>query len=85
MYRAYSIYDRKAKVFCPPFWVRSDREAVECVEPLRHAKHTKFATNPEDFVLYHIGSYDELTGQMIQEGQTVVMEVALIENQMELL
>lgn len=81
MINAYTIYDKKAATYIPPFFGRTNRDAIEVVEPLLALRGGKLAEFPEDFILYRIGEFDPLTGVFVSCPPEVVCEVAFIASQ----
>lgn len=59
---AYSVFDNKAIAFIPPFFMVNDAVAIrnfaDAVNDPTHAFHK----NPDDYVLYRIGSFDDSVG-----------------------
>lgn len=57
----YSVHDSKAGMFSPPFVARSNGEACRMV--LLSAKpDTLLHKFPEDYSVYELGSFDEVSG-----------------------
>lgn len=61
----YSIYDRKALVYHPPFFQHADGAAVRMLADLVSDVQTSVGRHPGDYVLYKIGAYDDQKGSMI--------------------
>lgn len=59
IHQLYSVYDRKAKVFCKPFTAENHEVAVRSFAFAANDKTTDIGRYPEDFVLYHLGSFDD--------------------------
>lgn len=57
-----AVYDKKIGLFDQPFTVRHNGEAIREWDIVRKNPETKFGKNPEDFDLFQIGNYDEVTG-----------------------
>lgn len=62
--KAYSIYDRKALVYHPPFFAHTDGAAVRNLSDLANDLNTQIGRHPDDFVLYCIGVYDDQKGEL---------------------
>lgn len=58
----YSIYDKKVTMYLPPFYARTDGEA------LRHARDfivdagSPLGKHAEDYDLFHVGYFDDESG-----------------------
>lgn len=63
--RCYSIYDRKALQYHPPFHAAADGAAARMVADLVADPNTTIGRHPGDYVLYYVGDYDDQTGAMI--------------------
>lgn len=58
------MYDHAAEMFGRPFFVQHPAMAVRSFsdEVRREAPDNNLFTHPEDFTLYHLGSFDDSTG-----------------------
>lgn len=63
--KAYSIRDTKAEVFNAPFWQKTHGEAERNFMELVNDKNSMVSKYPEDYDLYYLGDYDDLTGKII--------------------
>jgi len=63
--QAYSIFDDKAREFMPPFFMPTNGVAIRAFGQDCKNPQTTFAKFPADFLLYHIGAYDQYTGELI--------------------
>jgi len=61
---AYSIRDVKADVFHAPFFLPTDGAATRAFSDVANDINTQIGRHPADFTLYHIGSFDDATGQL---------------------
>lgn len=64
---AYSIYDRKALQYHPPFFQSTDGSAVRAVSDLVNDGNTTIGRHPADYVLFCVGSYNDQLGLMLAE------------------
>lgn len=64
IYKAYTIHDRKALTYSPPFFQLQDGQAVRMLQDLVGDTGTQIGRHPADFVLYRIGTYDDSNGGM---------------------
>lgn len=58
----YSIFDNKALAYNQPFLMKNDNMATRAFSNLANDPESNISANPDDFVLYQIGSFDETTG-----------------------
>lgn len=59
-----SVQDTKAEAFLQPICVRTIPEALRLFEQQTKDPNSQFSKTPEDFILHHIGDYNELTGEI---------------------
>jgi len=77
---AYSLYDRKACTYSPPFFMASDGLALRALHDLVHDHATTVGRHPTDFVLFRVGKWSDDAGaleplsplQHICDAQTLV-------------
>lgn len=58
-----AVFDKKTGFYTQPFHVVHTGEAIREWSVVIKDDKTKFGKNPEDFDLYHIGSYDLRSGK----------------------
>ena len=58
----FAVFDDKIKAYMRPFFVRSKGEAIRTWVDSVNDSQSPFSKHPEDYVLFHIGEYDESTG-----------------------
>lgn len=77
--QVYSIYDQKTKVFNTPFYSSTHGEAERNLRSTVNAPQGLVSQYPEDYDLYHLGSYDDSTGtfQGLQTPQHIIKAVQL--------
>ena len=57
-----AIKDQKADYFLSPMVTKTIGEAERQFQQIANDPKTLLYTNPEDFVLYHLGEFDTTTG-----------------------
>lgn len=60
----YSIKDTKADAFLPPFFMRTNGEALRAFDDCVQKSGTPLSDHPEDFHLFKIGYFDQDTGSI---------------------
>lgn len=63
----FSVYDRKASIYMAPFVARSTIDATrQIVASFKDPQmaNTPVGQNPEDFDLFHVGSFDDESGAL---------------------
>lgn len=58
----YSIQDQKSGEFTPPFVSPNNATAMRSFESTARNASGDLQTHPEDFALWHIGSFDQFEG-----------------------
>lgn len=62
--KAYSIKDKKAEIFHPPFYKNTHGEAERAFHQLVNDEKSTIHKYPEDFELYYVGEFNDITGQL---------------------
>lgn len=64
----YSVFDTKAGTYTPPFFQHAEPMAIrtfgDCCNDITHT----FGKHPEDYTLFCLGTYDDLTGFIDQDA-----------------
>lgn len=69
----YSIYDAKAGYYAPPFVAINEQDAMRQIAMALMASPTiPPAMYPEDFYLYQIAKWQEVTGDVAPDNQRLV-------------
>ena len=77
----YSIYDKKATQFQPPFIEVTDASAIRLMQELMTKKtDSQYALYPDDFVLYNTGFFNIDNGEpeVLIDGPQIVVELKSI-------
>lgn len=61
--KVFSVRDEKVEAFMPPFFARARGEAVRSFMQAVAENGHPFSKSREDFVLYEIGSFDDISGR----------------------
>lgn len=62
----YTIYDQQAQTYARPMFFPNDATAKRAVgdEVNRHAPDNSLAMHPDDYQLYHLGTFNDDTGEL---------------------
>lgn len=60
----YSIYDTKMGVYNTPFFAMNNATAIRTFNDAANDGQTNINKHPEDFALFHLGTYDAETGEV---------------------
>lgn len=63
-HKIFTIRDTKAEMYNTPFFQKSVGEAERNFKTLVNDSKSTVSQYPEDFDLYYIGDYDDLTGKI---------------------
>lgn len=62
----FSVHDQKADAFLPPFFLpkieMAQRVFADCCKSDSH----QFGSNPQDYTLFHLGTFDDESGEIYQ-------------------
>lgn len=73
MYQAYSVFDTKAVAFAIPFFLPRNEVAIRAFrDALRDPSHP-MAQHPEDYELFHVGSWDDNAGSFLDFGKPIFL------------
>jgi len=64
MNRIFTVRDDKAEAYLPPFYMRTIGEAIRAFTAAVNDQKHDFRKYAEDYHLYELGRFDELTGKM---------------------
>lgn len=65
--KMFSVYDKKAECFSPPFFMRATGLALRgFIDMLNSGDKTQYSAHPEDFDLYELGEWNDETGKVDQ-------------------
>lgn len=67
MKKVYAIKDVKADCFLTPFTSENDATASRALGGIVNDRQSMFGQHPEDYVVYHVGSFDQTSGQLVGE------------------
>lgn len=71
-----AIRDEAVKAYMTPFFVRALGEATRMFRHQANDPESKIANHPEDFLMYHLGTYDDETGIIHQNERHVLLGMA---------
>lgn len=60
--KIYTVYDAKAEFYATPFFARNNGEALRMFQEAANDKTITIGQYPEDYALFCIGEWDELSG-----------------------
>jgi len=60
----FTIYDGKAEAYLPPFFLHQIAMASRVFSDCINSKDHQFSKHPEDYTLFHIGSFDDNTAKI---------------------
>jgi len=66
----FSVYDSKAEAYMQPFFFQGKGQAVRSFSDLVNDNSTLCGKHPQDFTLFHIGEFDDATGNVSSSVHT---------------
>lgn len=67
IHNLYSVFDTKAEAYLPPFVMQTDEQAKRAIANAVNDTNHEFCKNPDDYILYAVGSFDDSIGTIVQE------------------
>jgi len=58
-HRLFTVYDEKAEIFIPPFFVPTDGLAVRAFADCVNSADHQFGKHPHDYTLFFVGTFDD--------------------------
>lgn len=75
----FSVYDSKAAVFCTPFFSENNHTALRAFRYAANDQTTEIGKYPSDYTLYKIGTFDNLTGEILPvEPVPIALAITLV-------
>lgn len=71
----YSIFDKKAAIFSPPFYAPHNEIAMRNVAMAARNLDSQLGQYPSDFALYRLGTFDDSSAQMDTGRPEFIIEV----------
>lgn len=75
--KVFTVRDVKSESYMPPFTMRTKGEAIRSFSDTANSKDSGIGSHPEDYVLFYLGEYDELTAKFDLTSAPEAMGVAL--------
>ncbi len=60
----YTIYDSKEEIYYQPFFLLNDAVALRQFGDMANEETSKISKHPEDYHLWCLGEWDEITGEL---------------------
>lgn len=64
LHKIFCIHDAKASAYLPPFFLHSEGMAARAFYDMVVDTEHAFGKHPEDYTLFYIGEYSDLTGEI---------------------
>lgn len=83
MKKLISVFDKAAMFYKSPIVVNHQNEALRIFESAMRTKGSDFSQYPNDYDLYLIGEFDEVTGTLIQtqdQPQRIISGLQMVKN-----
>lgn len=72
--KMYSIYDKQACFYYPPFFAKTDSEAMRMIhDVVVYGDESMLRNHPSDFTLNSIGSFDDNSGIFTSNEHPVLL------------
>lgn len=74
--KIYAIYDSVSVAYMQPFFCINEQVAMRHFRNLANDSQSNIARNPQDFVLYQIGTFDDQSAEIIADTPAKHLGVA---------
>lgn len=61
--KLFTVYDQKAEVFLPPFFVPTNGIATRAFRDCVNSEDHQFGKHPSDYTLFYLGDFDDSTAE----------------------
>jgi hypothetical protein len=69
LHQVFTVYDSKSSAYLQPFFMQSEPSALRAITDLVDEAGHQFNRHPEDYTLFHLGSFnDELSKFTLHES-----------------
>lgn len=74
-----SVFDKGVSAYMQPFFCRTNAEAIRSFSDAVGKSDTPFCTHPEDYVLMHVGVWDDEKGDLASLASGPVKLITALE------
>ena len=71
--QTFAVYDQCARVFQKPFFLHNKNEAIRGFADAVADDSTMLAKHPEDYVLFHVGEWEDDSGTIVPKTPNKVI------------
>lgn len=73
---AFAVFDKKINAFMPPFFCRTEGEAIRSFSDAAQDSGHMFAKHAEDYTLFKVGAFDDNAGRLSMDtaGPVAIIE-----------
>lgn len=64
-HQIFTVYDTKVLAYLPPFYMQTKPAAIRAITDTMQDPSHQFSKHPEDYVLFHLGDFDDNTAAII--------------------
>ena len=77
----FAIYDQKAHAYARPFFLQTEGLAIRELKDAANDPNTSIGRHPEDYTLFCMGTYNEVSGHfdIFNEGKVITKALALVD------
>ena len=84
IHKIYAIYDTKAELYNMPFFMNNEPTAIRTFANACNDPNHSFGQNPEDYILFEMGTYDDELGTITSDHQkSITKGINLVKQQEE--
>lgn len=72
----FAVYDSAVQAYMTPFFMQSRGQALRAFSDEVNKAGSAFNAHPGDFTLFHLGGFDQASGELLKEITPVSLGVA---------
>lgn len=76
----FSIFDKKAVAYNQPFYYHQKGQAIRALQDNVNEPNSPISKHPEDYALYKIGEFDDLSGEIKSQKPEFIEEALNLKN-----
>lgn len=77
IHQMFSVYDSKTAAYLPPFFMQTKGQALRAIGDCANDREHTFHKHPEDYTLFYLGTYDDVSSKFEIEATPIALGVCL--------
>ena len=81
IHKIYAVFNSKSEAYSLPFYYQHEGQATRTFSDWVNDSNTPYGKHPEDYTLFAIGEYDEVTGSITQDKITSIVNAVQLKQE----